>query len=49
MVLLAIRVIIIKNGTFKSQHISDNEHLKRKGIRCVIDQDKAARISNRAY
>lgn len=41
--LLSIRVIILKNGTMKSQHIKDNSYLKSKGIHCVIDQDREQR------
>ncbi len=49
MLLLGVRVILKKNGSFQSQHISDNAYLKEKGIRCVIDQDKEARAKNKAY
>ena len=49
MILLSIRVLIKKNSSFKSQHIHDNEHLRKKGIHCVIDQDKEARIRDTAY
>lgn len=41
--LLSIRVILLKNGTMKSQHIKDNTYLKSKGIHCVIDQDREER------
>ncbi len=41
--LLSIRVILLKNGTMKSQHIKDNDYLKSKGIHCVIDQDREER------
>lgn len=43
--LLSIRVILLKNGTMKSQHIKDNDYLKSKGIHCVIDQDREERGS----
>ncbi len=49
MLLLGIRVLLKKGGSFKSQHIHDNEYLRKKGIHCVIDQDKAARAANKAY
>jgi hypothetical protein len=49
MVLLSIRVLIKKRDSFKSQHIHDNEYLKKKGIHCVLDQDKEARHTNRAF
>lgn len=45
--LLAVRVMVKKNGTMKSQHIHDNEYLKEKGIHCVIDQDREARRDGR--
>ena len=41
--LLSVRVILLKGGTMKSQHIKDNEYLKSKGIHCVLDQDREAR------
>lgn len=41
--LLAVRVLFVKDGTFKSQHIKDNEYLKEKGIHCVLDQDREER------
>lgn len=48
-VLLSIRIIFKKGGTFKSQHIHDNKYLREKGIHCVIDQDKEARKTNHAF
>ena len=47
--LLSVRVIFKKGGTFQSQQIHDNKHLRKKGIHCVIDQDKEARTANKAY
>ena len=41
--LLSIKLIIKKHGKFASQHIHDNEVLRKQGIHCVIDQDKEAR------
>ena len=49
MLLLGVRVLFKKGGEFQSQHISDNAYLKEKGIHCVIDQDKEARIENKAF
>ena len=49
MLLLGVRVLFKKGGEFQSQHISDNAYLKKKGIHCVIDQDKEARVRNKAY
>ena len=49
MVLLSIRVLLNKGASFQSQHIHDSEYMRKKGIHCVIDQDKEARASNKAY
>lgn len=40
MALLSVKVLLRKNGRFSSQHIHDNVHLRRKGIHCVLDQDR---------
>ena len=47
--LLSIKVILRKNGKFSSQHIHDNEALRKKGIHCVLDQDREAREADKAY
>ena len=47
--LLCVKIILRKNGQFSSQHIHDNPGLRKKGIDCVIDQDKEARQSGKAY
>ncbi len=47
--LLSVKVIIRKNGKFSSQHVHDNPGLRKKGIHCVMDQDREAREKNRAY
>ena len=47
--LLSVKVIFKKNGRFSSQHIHDNEALRQQGIHCVIDQDREARESGKAY
>lgn len=41
--LLSIKVLLKKGGRFSSQHIKDNEELQRRGIHCVIDQDREQR------
>jgi hypothetical protein len=48
MALLSIKLIVKKNGRFSSQHIHDNAGLRKKGIHCVIDQDREARNAGRA-
>ena len=47
--LLSIKLIVKKHGKFASQHIHDNEALRKQGIHCVIDQDKEARRAGKAY
>ena len=42
-VLLSVRVILLKNGRFKSYHIHDSQAMKDRGIHCVIDQDREMR------
>jgi hypothetical protein len=43
MVLLLVKVLLRKNGTFSSQHIHDSEAMKERGIHCVMDQDREMR------
>jgi len=47
MVLLLVRVLFVKQGEFKSQHIHDSEAMKERGINCVIDMDREMRQSNK--
>ena len=47
MVLLLVRVLFVKMGEFKSQHIHDSEAMKERGIHCVIDQDREMRNKKR--
>lgn len=44
MLLLSVKVLLKKNGTFSSMHIHDNAALRKKGIHCVLDQDKEMRL-----
>ena len=43
MVFFLVRVLFVKQGTFKSQHIHDSEAMKERGIHCVMDQDREMR------
>lgn len=43
MLLLSVKVIFKKNGSFTSQHIHDSEAMRERGIHCVIDQDREQR------
>jgi len=45
--LLSVKVIFRKGGTFSSQHIHDNQALRKKGIHCVLDQDREARAERK--
>ena len=43
MVFFLVRVLLVKDGTFKSQHIHDSQAMADRGIHCVLDQDKEMR------
>lgn len=43
MVLLSVRVILYKNGRFHSEHVSQNEHLRKHNVHCINTQDWEAR------
>ncbi len=43
MVFFLVRVLFVRQGEFKSQHIHDSEAMKERGIHCVMDQDKEMR------
>lgn len=47
MVLLLVKVLVRKNGTFSSQHIHDSEAMRERGIHCVMDQDREMRQTER--
>ena len=42
-ILLSVKVILRKNGSFTSQHIHDSQAMRDKGIHCVLDQDREER------
>lgn len=42
-VLLAIRIIIQKDGKFSSEHISQNQRMRQDGIHCATSQDRENR------
>lgn len=44
---LCVKLIFRRNGSFSSQHIHDNEGMKKRGIHCVLDQDREARTKSR--
>ena len=45
-VLLAITIIIKKNGRFPNIHVSSNKGLRKRGIKCAQSQDRDARRKN---
>ena len=45
-VLLAITIIIKKNGRFPNTHVGGNREMRRRGIKCVQSQDRDARKEN---
>lgn len=47
MIFFLVRVLFVKQGEFKSQHIHDSEAMKERGIHCVMDQDCEMRTKNR--
>ena len=47
MIFFLVRVLFVKQGEFKSQHIHDSEAMKERGIHCVMDQDREMRTKNR--
>lgn len=44
--LLAIKIIIKKNGRFPNTHVSGNKEMRKRGIGCVQSQDRQARMDN---
>lgn len=45
-ILMAITVIIKKNGRFPNIHVGSNKEMRKRGIKCVEAQDKDARREN---
>jgi hypothetical protein len=42
-ILLAVKLILKRNGKFSSFHIHDSKAMRDRGIHCVIDQDREQR------
>ena len=47
MVFFLVRVLFVRQGEFKSQHIHDSEAMQERGIHCVMDQDREMRRKSR--
>ena len=43
MVLLCVGVLFRKDHSFRSQHIHENERMKKDNIHCALAEDKIAR------
>ena len=46
MVLMAITILLKKNGRFPNIHVGTSKHMRQRGIGCVETQDKQARLEN---
>lgn len=44
--LLAIKIIVKKNGRFPNIHVGGNKEMRKRGIKCVQSQDRDARRPN---
>ena len=44
--LLAIKIILKKNGRFPNIHVSGSKDMRKRGIGCAQSQDRAARKMN---
>ncbi len=42
-VLLSVRVLLVKNGRFRSIHIGDSKAMRSRGIGCVQSEHRKAR------
>ena len=47
MVFFLVRVLLVKQVEFKSQHIHDSEAMNERGIHCVMDQDRELRTKSK--
>ena len=43
MILLSVGVILRKDHSFRSQHIHENERMRKDGIHCATAEDKMMR------
>lgn len=43
MVFFCVKLLFRKDGYFSSQHIHDSVEMKKRGIHCVVDQDREMR------
>ena len=45
--LLSVRILLVKNGRFRSFHIADSKAMRERGIGCVQSQDRQAQHAAR--
>lgn len=43
--LLCVRIVLTKNGEFRSQHISQSKAMRERGISCATSTDRRDRSS----
>lgn len=46
-VLLAVKILFVRGGTFPNTHISGSKAMRERGIGCVQSQDREARQKRR--
>lgn len=44
--LLAVTILIKKNGKFPNSHVGGNKELRKRGIKCAQSQDRDAQKEN---
>ncbi len=42
-ILLCVRVLLVKNGRFRSMHIGDSKAMRQRGIGCVQSEHRKLR------
>ncbi|MDL2291916.1 hypothetical protein LJB80_02055 [Bacteroides sp. OttesenSCG-928-F21] len=47
LVLLAVKILFLKDGKFPNTHVSGNKALRKRGIGCVQSQDREAQKKRR--
>lgn len=48
MLLLSVRVLTKADGSFRSEHISENKKMRENNISCATSQDRMARRKNKS-
>ena len=46
MMLMAVTILIKKNGRFPNTHVGGSKAMRKRGVKCVQSQDKDARKDN---